>query len=154
MITWIKNVNDFQKSAFAWFFANFSLTLRVKVLLINKATFIIKNFNPHKKMDVIIFQLVWYNCVFESVLKPVKYLLESSLTAGSFRRGLEKRQHYSSPQTRNQELLKQLQTKKPASYIHKILERPIFNALFNFFVQNQLFTDCRPGSIPPNPSVL
>ena len=32
----------------------------------------------------------------------------------------------------------------------KVFERLIFNALFDFFVQNQLFTDCQSGFIPGN----
>ena len=36
----------------------------------------------------------------------------------------------------------------------KIFERLIFNTLFNFFVQNQLFTDCQSGFIPRNSCVL
>ena len=33
-------------------------------------------------------------------------------------------------------------------------ERLIFNAIFNFFVQNQLFTDCQSGFIPGDTCVL
>ena len=33
-------------------------------------------------------------------------------------------------------------------------ERVVFNALFNFFVQNQLFTDCQSGFIPSYSCVL
>ena len=36
----------------------------------------------------------------------------------------------------------------------KIFERLIFNALLNFFVQNQLFTDCQSGFIPGDSCVL
>ena len=36
----------------------------------------------------------------------------------------------------------------------KIFERLIFNALLNFFVQNQLFTDCQSGFIPDDSCVL
>ena len=36
----------------------------------------------------------------------------------------------------------------------KIFERLIFDALLNFFVQNQLFTDCQSGFIPGDSCVL
>ena len=38
--------------------------------------------------------------------------------------------------------------------LSKIFERPIFNAFLNFFVQNQLFTDCQSGFIPGDSCIL
>ena len=38
--------------------------------------------------------------------------------------------------------------------ISKVFERLVFNTLFNFFLQNKLFTPCQPGFIPGDSCVL
>ena len=71
-----------------------------------------------------------------------------------FPRELEERQHYSSPQKESKNCLKNYRPISLFFIFSKIFERLIFNVLFNFFVQNQLFIDCQSGFIPGDSCVL
>ena len=69
---------------------------------------IIKNLNPNKAYGWDNVSIRMIQLCGKSIVKPLKYLYESSLTAGIFSRGLKERQYYSSPQERKQELPKEL----------------------------------------------
>ena len=84
----------------------------------------------------------------KSIVKPLKYLFQSSLTAGIFPEDWKKANIIPVHRKESKNCLKNYRPIILLPIFSKIFERLIFNALFNFFVQNQLFTDCRSGFIP------
>ena len=84
----------------------------------------------------------------KSIVKPSKYLSYSSLTAGIFPQDWKKGsiigvcKKETKNCSKNDGLISLFLT------FSKIFERLIFKALFNFFVQNRLLTDCQSGFIP------
>ena len=84
----------------------------------------------------------------KSIVKPLKYLFESSLTTGIFP---EDRKKGNIIPVHKKESKNYLKNHRPMSLLpisSKNFERLIFNALFNFFIKNPLFTDCQSGFIP------
>ena len=84
----------------------------------------------------------------KSIAKPLKYLFESSLTAGIFPQNWKKANIIPAHKKESKTCLKNYRPISLLPIFSKIFERLIFNALFHFFVQNQLFTDCQLGFIP------
>ena len=84
----------------------------------------------------------------KSIVKPLKYLFQSSLTAGIFPEDWKKANIIPVHRKESKNCLKNYRPIILLLIFSKIFERLIFNALFNFFDQNQLFTDCRSGFIP------
>ena len=109
---------------------------------------IIKNLNPNKAH-------VWDNVSIrvtqlcgKAIVKPLKYLFESSLTVGIFSQDWEKANIITVYKKGSKNCLKNYRPISLLPIFSKIFEKLIFNALFHFFVQNQLFTDCQSGFIP------
>ena len=84
----------------------------------------------------------------KSIAKPLKYLFESSLTAGIFPEDWKKANTIPVHKKESKNCLKNYRPISLLPIFSKIFEKPIFNALFHFFVQNQLFTDRQSGFIP------
>ena len=97
----------------------------------------------------------WYNVSIHmiqlrgtSVVEPLKYLFESSLTADIFPENWKKANIIPVHKRESKKCLKNYRPISLLPTFNKIFERLIFIALFNFFVQSQLFTDCQSGFIP------
>ena len=89
-----------------------------------------------------------------SIVKPLKYLFEASLRAGIFPEDWKK---VNIIPFHKKESINCLKNYRPVSLLptfSKIFERLIFNALFNFFIRNQLFTDRQSGFIPGDSCIL
>ena len=114
---------------------------------------IIKNLNPNKAhgWDNVSIRMI-QRCV-KSILTPLKLLFESSITADIFPEDWKKRNIIPVQKKESKNCLKNYRPISLLPIFSKIFERLIFNALFNFFVQNQLFTDCQSGFIPGNSCV-
>ena len=82
-----------------------------------------------------------------SISKPIKYLFESSSTAGILQEGWKKGNIISVHKKESKNCLKNYRPINLLPIFSRIFERLIFNSLFNFFTQNQLFTDCQSGFI-------
>ena len=103
---------------------------------------IIKNLNPNKVYGRDNVSIRMVQLCGKSIVKPLKYLFGLSLTAGIFPEDWKKGNIIP---VYKKESKNCLQNYRPTSLIpifSKIFERIIFNALFNFFVQNQLFLCC------------
>ena len=113
-----------------------------------------KNLNPNKAHGLDNVSTCMIQLCGKFIVRPLKYLFESSLTAGIFPEDWRKGSIipvYKKGRRNSQ------QNYRPISLFPifcKIIERLIFNALFNFFGQNQLFTDCQSGFIPGDSCVL
>ena len=84
----------------------------------------------------------------KSIVKPLKYLFESSLTAIIFPEDWKKANIISVHKKESKNCLNNYRPIRQLSIFSKIIERLILKAPFNVFVQNQLFTDCQSGFIP------
>ena len=109
---------------------------------------IIKNLNPNKAhgWDNVYIRMI--QPCGKSIVKPLNYLSESSLTAGIFPEDWKKANFIPFYKNESKNCLKNYRAISLLPIFSKILKRLIFNALFIFFVQNQLFTDCQSGFIP------
>ena len=96
---------------------------------------IIKNLNPRKAHEWDNVSIRMIKLCGKSIAKPLKYLFESSLTAGIFPEDWKKTNIIPVHQKESKNYLKNY---RQINLL--IFEKLIFNALFHFFVQNQLFT--------------
>ena len=87
----------------------------------------------------------------KSIVKPLKYLSESFLTAGIFLEDRKKGNIIPAPPPpppkKSKDCVKNYRSQSQLPIFSKMFERLIFNNLFNFFVKSQLFTDCQSGFI-------
>ena len=116
---------------------------------------IIKNLNPNKAHGWDNVSIRMIQLCGKSIVKPLKYLFESSLTAGIFPEDWKKANIIPVHKKESKNCLKNY--RPPITLLpifSKIFERLIFNALFNFFVQNQLFTDFQSCFIPGDSCIL
>ena len=91
----------------------------------------------------------------KSIVKPLKYLFESSLTAGIFPEDWKKGNIIPAPPPKeSKNCIKNYIPQSLLPIFSKMFERLIFNDLFNFFVQNKLFTDCQSRFIPGGSCIL
>ena len=109
---------------------------------------IIKNLNPNKAHGWDNVSIRMIQLCGKSIVKPLKYLFESSLTAGIFPEDWKKANIIPVHKKESKNCLKNDRPISLLPIFSKIFEKLIFNALFHFFVQNQLFTDCQSGFIP------
>ena len=109
---------------------------------------IIKKLNPDKAhgWDNVSIRMIQL-CV-EDIVKPLKYLSESSLTTGIFAEDWKKWNIVPVHKKQSKTCLKNYRPISVLLIFSKIFEILIFNALFNFFVHNELFTECQSGFIP------
>ena len=90
----------------------------------------------------------------KSIVKPLKYLFESSLTAGIFPEDWKKANIIPVDKKESKNCLKNYRSINLLSIFSKIFGKLIFNVFFHFFVQNHLFTDCQSGVIPGDSYIL
>ena len=88
------------------------------------------------------------------MVKSLKYLFESSLTAVIFPEDWKKGNIIPIHKKESENCYKNYRPIILFPIFSKIFERLIFNALFNFFVQNQLFSDSQSGFMPDNSCIL
>ena len=84
----------------------------------------------------------------KSIVKPLIYLFESSLTDGIFPEDWKKGNIIPVQKKESKNCLKNYRPVNRLPIFSKIFERLIFNGIFNSLVQNQLFRDCKLGFIP------
>ena len=97
---------------------------------------IIKNLNPNKAhgWDNIYIRMIQSSG--KSIVKPLNYLSESSLTVGIFPEDWKKANFIPFYKNESKNCLKNYRAISLLPIFSKILKRLIFNALFIFFVQN------------------
>ena len=83
----------------------------------------------------------------KSIVKPLKYLFGSSLTAGISPEDWKKGNIIPVYKKESKNYYQNYRPTRLLPIFSKVFERLIFIALFNFFVQNQLFIDCQSGFI-------
>ena len=115
---------------------------------------IIKNLNPNKaqRWDNVSIRMI--QVCGKSIVKPLKYLCQLSLAAGIFPEDWVKGNIIPVYKKESKNYLKNYRPVSLLPIFSKIFERLIFNALFNFFVQNQLFSDSQSGFMPDNSCIL
>ena len=107
-----------------------------------------KNLNPNKAHGWDNVSIHMIQLCGKSIAKPLKYLFELSLTAGIFPEDWKKANIISVQKKESKSCLKNYRPISLPPIFSKVFEKLIFNALFHFFVQNQLFKDCQSGFIP------
>ena len=90
----------------------------------------------------------------KSMVKSLKYLFESSLTAVIFPEDWKKGNIITIHEKESKNWYKNYRPISLLPIFNKKLERLILNALFNFFVQNHLFSDSQSGFMPDNSYIL
>ena len=115
---------------------------------------IIKNLNPNKAHGWDNVSIRMMQLCSKSIVKPSKYLSESSLIAGIFPEDWKKGNIIPVHKKESKNCLKNCRQIILPLIFRKIFERLFFNAVFNFFVQNQLITDCQSAFIPGSSCVL
>ena len=115
---------------------------------------IIKNLNPSKAHGWDNVSIRMMQLCSKSIVKPSKYLSESSLIAGIFPEDWKKGNIIPVHKKESKNCLKNCRQIILPLIFRKIFERLFFNAVFNFFFQNQLITDCQSAFIPGNSCVL
>ena len=103
--------------------------------------FIIKNVNPKKAHGWDDVSIHMIQLCGKSIVKTAKYLFESSLTAGAFPEDWKKANIIPVHKKESRNCLNNYRPISLLPKFCKIFERLIFNALFNYFVKHQLFTD-------------
>ena len=114
---------------------------------------IIKNLNPNKAHGWNNVSVRMIKLCGKSIVKALKYLFESSLTAGIFPEDWKKANIIPVHKKESKNCLKNYRSKSLLPIFSKVFEKLIFNALFHFFVQNKLFTNCQSGVIPGDPCI-
>ena len=98
---------------------------------------IIKNLNPNKAHGWDNVSIRMLQLCDKFTVKPLKYLFESSSTAGIFQEDWKKANIILVNKKESKNCFKNYRLISLLSIFSKIFERLIFNALFNFFAQNQ-----------------
>ena len=84
----------------------------------------------------------------KSIVLPLKLLFKRILEEGTFPEDWKKSNFTPIHKKKFKNLIKSYQPLSLLLIFSKILERLIFNCMFNFFRQNNLFTKCQSGFIP------
>ena len=89
----------------------------------------------------------------KSIALPLKLLFKTILEEGTFPEDWKKSNIVSVNKKEPKNLTKNYRPISLLPIFSKILERLIFNSMFNFFRQNNLFAKCQSGFIPGDSSV-
>ena len=84
----------------------------------------------------------------KSIALPLKLLFKTTLEEGTFPEDWKKSNVVPIHKKQFKNLIKNYRPISLLPIFSKILERLIFNSMFNFFRQNNLFTKCQSGFIP------
>ena len=88
-----------------------------------------------------------------SIVLPLKLLFKTILEKGTFPEDWKKSNVVPIHKKESKNLIKSYRPLSLLPIFSKIIERLIFNCMFNFFRQNNLFTKCESGFIPGNSCV-
>ena len=129
---------------------NFKTNNRLKSFDINENDLhlIIKNLNANKAHGWDDISIRMIQLCGKSIALPLKLFFKTILEEGTFP------EHWKNSNVvpiHNKESKNLIKNYRPISLLpifSKILERLIFNSMFNFFRQNNLFTKCQSGFIP------
>ena len=79
---------------------------------------------------------------------PLKLIFKSMINEGVFPEDWKKGNVVPIHKKESRNLIKNYRPISLLPIFSKVFERLVFNALFNFFLQNKLFTSCQSGFIP------
>ena len=83
-----------------------------------------------------------------SISLPLKLIFKSMINEGVFPEDWKKSNVVPIHKKESKNLIKNYRPIILLPIFSKVFERLVFNALFNFFLQNKLFTPCQSGFIP------
>ena len=114
---------------------------------------IIKNLNASKAhgWDKISIRMI--KLCGKTIAIPLKLIFQSMLEEGVFPDDSKKSNVVSVHKRYSKTLIKNYRSISLLPIFSKVFERLIFNSVFNYFIQNKLFTECRSGFIPGNSCV-
>ena len=84
----------------------------------------------------------------KEIILPLQLLFKSILEEGIFPDDWKKSNVVPVHKTKSTNLIKNYRPISLLPIFSKIFEQLIFNSLFNYFMQNKLFTECQSGFIP------
>ena len=84
----------------------------------------------------------------KEIILPFRLLFKSMLEEGIFPDDWKKSNVVPVHKTKSTNLIKNYRPISLLPIFSKIFEQLIFNSLFNYFMQNKLFTECQSGFIP------
>ena len=85
-------------------------------------------------------------CV-NSISLPLKFIFKSTINEGVFPEDWKKSNVVPIHKKESKNLIKNYRHITLLPIFSKVFQRIVFNALFNFFLQNKLFTPCQSGFI-------
>ena len=89
----------------------------------------------------------------KEIILPLQLLFKSMLEEGIFPDDWKKSNVVPVHKKESTNLIKSYRPISLLPIFSKIFERLIFNSLFNYFMQNKLFTECQSGFIPDDSCV-
>ena len=117
----------------------------------NEIISIIKNLNANKAhgWDKISIRMI----KLKTTAIPLKLIFRSMLEEGVFPDDWKKSNVVPIHKKDSKNLIKNYRPISLLPIFSKVLERLMFNSLFNYFIQNKLFTNCQTGFIPDDSCV-
>ena len=84
----------------------------------------------------------------KSIAHPISLIFQSILNDGVFPDDREKSNIVQCHKKDSKNLIKNYRPISLLPIISKVFERLIYNSLYNYFIQNKLFTECQSGFMP------
>ena len=109
---------------------------------------IIKNLKVNKahRWDQLSIRMI--KACSNSISFPLKLIFKSMINEGVFPEDWKKSSVVPIHKKESKNLIKNFRPISLLPIFSKVFQRLVFNALFNFFLQNKLFTPCQSGFIP------
>ena len=114
----------------------------------NKIFSIIKNFIASKAHGWDNISIRMIKLWGKAIAIPLKLIFRSMLEEGVFPDDWKKSNVVPIHKRDSKNLIKNYRPISLLPIFSKVFERLIFNSLFNYFIQNKLFTECQSGFIP------
>ena len=115
---------------------------------------IIKNLNVDKAHGWDQLSIRMIKTCGDAITFPLKLIFKSMINEGVFPDDWKKSNVVLIHKKESKNLIKNYQPISLLPIFGKVFERLVFNMLFNFFLQNKLFTPCQSGFIPGDSCVL
>ena len=109
---------------------------------------IIKNLNIDKAHGWNKVSIRMVKLCGKSIVLPLNLIFQSILNDGVFPDDWKKSNVVPCHKKDSKNLIKNYRTNQPSSSLSKIFERLTYNSLYNYFIQNTLFTKCQSGFMP------
>ena len=109
---------------------------------------ILKNLNPEKAHGWDNISIRMIQLCQKAIAEPLRILFLSFLEEGVYSDDWKKNNVVPTHKKRSNNLIKNYKPINLLPVFRKVFERIGFNSLFNYFLENKLFTECQSGFLP------